>query len=69
MWIINIRLRYSVVSQISRHILGFTYFFRLFKNVQMQGPRWFDKLTMTSRRACPELAEGKDEGNAADGRF
>jgi len=46
-----------------------TLFIRLFKNVQMQGPRWFDKLTMTSLRACPELAEGKDEGNEADERF
>jgi len=35
----------------------------------MQGPRWFDKLTMTNRRARSELAEGKGEGNAADGRF
>jgi len=50
-------------------VLKNTLFIRLFKNVQMQGPRWFDRLTMTSPRACPELAEGKDEGNAADGRF
>jgi len=50
-------------------VLKNTLFIRLFKNVQMQGPRWFDKLTMTSLRACPELAVGKDEGNAADGRF
>jgi len=36
---------------------------RLFKNARMQGPRWFDKLTMTNRGACPELAEGsKGEG-------
>jgi len=33
------------------------------KTFQMQGPRWFDKLTMTGSRACPELAEGKDEGS------
>jgi hypothetical protein len=44
-------------------------FYRLFKNVQMQGPRWFDRLTMTGKQPCPEPAEGKGEGNAADGCF
>ncbi len=54
-----------VFNRILKNIL----FCRLFKNVQMQGPRWFDKLTMTGSRACPEPVEGKDEGNAADERF
>jgi len=35
----------------------------------MQGFRWFDKLTMTNRKARSELAEGRDEDNAADERF
>jgi len=42
---------------------------RLFKNSQMRGLRWFDRLTMTGSRACPEPAEGKDEKKGADGRF
>ena len=41
----------------------------LFKNAWMQGPRWFDKLTMTNSLACPEPVEGsKGEGRGKRSR-
>jgi hypothetical protein len=30
---------------------------------------WFDRLTMTVYKACPERVEGRAKSNAADGRI
>jgi hypothetical protein len=45
-------------------------FFRLLKNVQMQGSRNPEERTWRyAAQACPVLDTGKDERNAADGLF
>jgi hypothetical protein len=45
---------------------------RLLKNAQMQGtrnPEEWGVLGRTPQQTCPVLDTGKNEGNAADGRF